>query len=166
VVILHETEEALTRALELCDRIMEQCWEHVELDIGHWSMELLSMESCGLEATHRAARADILVVAAEGQGAFPDSFKDWTRQWLDHRAHREGVLVGLFHQPAEQEGETASRDIHLRQLALRAGMDYLRRLPQAPPHGIPDFTEWCAARASAQTGTLSQIVRNTPKEPR
>jgi hypothetical protein len=56
----------------------------------------------------------------------------------------------------------SSRDVQLHRLALRAGLDYLNRLPQTPPHGIPDMADWCASRAETRTATLDQIIGSSP----
>ena len=161
LVILHENEDALNRAMEMCDRVTVQVWGECDLHVDRWSMATLMEESSASEAANRAGKADIVVVAATGNSPVPEHFSEWAEQWLDCRQCHEGALVGLIHE--EDPGERSQWDIHLHQLALRAGMDYLNHLPHKPSTTIPDTTGWCATRAETFTGTLDQIIRNEPK---
>lgn len=162
VVILHENDQALSRAKSLCERIMEEFWHDLEIRFTNWAMERLTDEVLRTEAAAHAGYADILVVATTGSSVVPEHFMQWAERWLAQREPREGVLVGLFENKAENGGN--SWDIQLHRLALRAGMDYLKHLPQTPPSSsIPDITGWCASRAETVTGTLDQIIRNEPK---
>lgn len=163
VVILYETKDALTRALELCDRIMNRLWEDMNIEVAHWPMDELTAAATCEDAMTKAASADIVVVAADREGAFPGEFSFWSERWLAQRQRREGALVGLFHPETRKEVEAGLRDRELHRLALRAGMDYLNHLPATPPCSIPDITGWCASRADTVTRTLDQIIRSEPK---
>ena len=165
LVIVHETDESLKRAMSLCERIMSQMWEDLDIQMAHWPMRELIGRSPGEEATANAANADILVVAAGSDPELPREFWQWTERWLAERQGHEGALVGLFEEGSDRDRRRDARDRQLHQLALRAGMDYLNRLPDTPPHGIPDNTGWCASRAGEFTGTLDQIIRSDPGLP-
>jgi hypothetical protein len=53
--------------------------------------------------------------------------------------------------------------VALHHLALRAGVDYLKHLPQEREGRIAEETEWCADRAAAVTGTLADILQKDPR---
>jgi hypothetical protein len=165
MVILYDTQSALSRATGICERIMTRFWQDLDIEMAHWPLDSLAEAEHGEAAASKAAAADILVVAASGTGKFPEAFASWTERWLARRNQHEGALVGLFDPGTGSKGESASRDIQLHQLALRAGMDYLRHLPSTPLHSIPDSTEWCASRAERLTGTLDEIIRSNPRPP-
>ena len=161
LVILHENEEALNHATKMCDRITGQASHNEDLQLNNWSIESLVEETIANEAADLAGDADVVVIAASGYGTFPEAFRQWTEQWLVRRQSREGTLVWLFRDVKPAEG--SHWDVQLHQLALRAGMDYLKHLPDQLTQAIPDVTEWCATRAETYTGTLDQIIRNEPK---
>ena len=159
VVILYETDEVLSRATSLCDRIIEENWNDFEIRVDHWPFEKLVATDTAAEAAVEAAQADILVVATAGQDGFSTGFLQWTELLLGLRGNREGALVGLF----TSGDASATRHTQLHRLALRAGMDYLNRLPTSPGHWIPDQPDWYASRAQTITGTLDEIIRHDPK---
>jgi hypothetical protein len=164
VVILYESQEALNRALELCDRIMTRLWADLNIEVAHWHIDELAASIPGEEATAKAATADIVVVAASKEGEFSRGFTLWVERWLAQRERREGALVGLLHPEARKADESSSRDRQLHRLALRAGMDYLNHLPTTRPHSIPDVTGWCTSRADTVTSTLNQIIRTESRQ--
>jgi len=163
VVILYESQEALTRAKEMCERIMVELWEDMDIQLAHWAMDLLAQDPHAKKATDRAAVADVLVVAAKGTGEFPPEFSNWIDHMVAQRRRHEGALVGLFNAENGNPGEPCSWDIRLHQLALRAGMDYLNHLPHSPRYAIPDATNWCTSRAETFTGTLDEILHSNPR---
>lgn len=162
VVIVHETNEALAHANSLCERIMAQMWNAVDIDVCHWPFTVLSKDSVAQEAASRAATAEIVVVAAAGEGTFSSTFLEWTERLVDLRQKHEGALVALFAPGTRKEEGARSRDVQLHRVALRAGMDYLNHLPDSPRRTIPDLMEWCASRAETFTGTLDEIIRDEP----
>lgn len=163
VVILHETDEALTHAMSLCERIMADLWTDLDIDVQQWPMALLAEQTQATEAASVAAHASVVVIAAVGEGEFSPVFTEWTEQLAAMRHHHEGALVGLFVPGSGKEGGASTRDVQLHQVALRAGMDYLNHLPDSPGHGIPDLTEWCSSRAGTLTSTLDDIIRTDPR---
>lgn len=164
VVILHESEEALEHAKSLCDQILSEMWKEVDMEIEQWPFSLLSDRAVSAEAASKAAMAEVVVVAAAGEGEFSPGFIDWTNRLVGLRDHHEGALVGLFAPGTGKEGGASSRDVQLHHVALRAGMDYLNHFPDRPHLSIPDLTEWCAARAETLTGTLDEIIRRDPPQ--
>jgi hypothetical protein len=163
LVILHETDQALMHARTLCDHLMGELWAEVDLDLHQWPFDRLWEQATSEEAASKAAVADLVVVAAAPEGEFAPEFVEWTERLVGLRQHHEGALVGLF-APVDEAapGVSSSRDVHLHRVALRAGMDYLKHLPDHPSHGIPDLNEWCSSRATKFTGTLDQIIRTEP----
>lgn len=162
VVILHETEEALAHAKSLCERIMAEMWTDLDIDVQQWAIAQLSEQTHASEAASKAAQANVVVVAAAGEGEFPMGFMEWTERLVELRHHHEGALVGLFAPGTGTEGSASSRVVQLHRVALRAGMDYLNHFPKSPSRTIPDLLEWCASRAEKLTGTLDEIIRTRP----
>ncbi len=160
VVILHESDEALHRVNRLCDHLLNQHWEEVELFFDRWPFSALFQPESGVSALQAATEAQIVVISAAAEREFPQAFVAWAERWAAHRAGREGALVGVF-EPSEGACPTGcERDILLHRLALRAGLDYLKHFPGSPPGLIPDAEDWCAARATTLTDTLSKILQS------
>lgn len=162
LVILHESAETLEHAQSLCDRIISEMWAEMDMEIHRWPFTVLAGDPTSAEAARKAAGADVVVVAANGVGEFSPDFVAWTEQFVALRQKHEGALVGLLVPDTGKGAGTSPRDVHLHGLALRAGMDYLKHLPNSPHGSIPDMVEWCASRAETFTGTLDEIIRSEP----
>lgn len=163
MVILHESDEALAHARALCNHLMAKLWAELDIEFLQWPFDELREQQISKEAAAKAAAADVVVVAAAAEGEFDPAFVEWTERLVDLRQQHEGALVGLFSPEFEARASgPSSRDMHLHRVALRAGMDYLKHLPDRPSHGIPDLVEWCTSRANKFTGTLDQIIRTEP----
>jgi hypothetical protein len=162
VVMVYEDNEAREAALAFCDRLVERFWKQFGFDTSWWSFEMLQEADGARTAARHSAEADLIVVAARPEGEMPAHIQSWIESWLDHRCDREGALVGLLGQGPAQSGAAAGRDLYLRQVAHRGGLDYLTKVPQSISEPIPDSLDSYSERAGEITSVLDEILHQPP----
>jgi hypothetical protein len=124
----------------------------------HWcSCEELK-DANQLEAlVRKAANSDLFIVSATVEGDFSFELKSAIERWLTRREDREGTLVGLF--VGSKRGSVAPlKEIYLRHIAHRAGMDYLSHLTPVSSRSIPNSLDTFTHRAGQMTSVLDQIL--------
>jgi len=164
LVVIYEDPAIRERAVRFCERLAEE-QNFPDMNMDWWSFPLLSESTLAHDAVEKAAKADVVVFAMDARGDLPEEIKLWIEKWLNKRSEREGALVGLL---GRQDGlqEIASfREIYLRHVARRAGMDYLSHaaptLRRAMPNSIDSFNE----RAGRVTSVLDGILQKHPHSP-
>ena len=87
------------------------------------------------------------------------------RAWIAHREGREGAFVDL----TETDTASASHGQHkknfLRNVARRAAMDYLTKVPASINSKLPDSVESADLRAGQITSVLDDILHQPPPPP-
>ncbi len=158
VVVIFEDMATRDAAVGFCDRLVERFWAKCKFDVSWWSFGLLHEPEAAMEAVSKAAAADLVICTAGPEGEMPSHVVDWVENWLRQRGEREGILVGLLEHGAELGGSTGSRHVWLRQIAHRAGMDYLTQVPQGIGYPMPNSLESCVERAHVVTPVLEEIL--------
>jgi len=155
-------EDTLTRevAVSFCDGLVQRFWAQAGFEVNWWSFEHLARHPEAQEAAGQAVDADILVFSVGSTGDVPRHIREWAEGWLRERQDREGTLIGL----AEGRGAEGGADLYLRQLAHRAGMDYLTQLPQDLSEPMPESFDSYAERAGQVTGVLDEILHHSPRQ--
>jgi hypothetical protein len=116
------------------------------------------------DAARRAVEADLVVFALEPGGDLPHSTKLWIDSWLGKRSEHEGAIIGLTESTGP--GDMASlKEIYLRHVAHRAGMDYLSHASPTAPRAIPNSIDSFSERAGRMTAVLDEILRARPVQP-
>jgi hypothetical protein len=162
VVVVYEEPAIRERAVRFCERLaLEQ--KSTDMDMDWWSFTLLSHPTMAHNAVEKAAGADVLVFAMEARGDLPEEIKLWIEKWLNKRGEREGALVGLL---GREEGiihdSATFREMYLRHVARRAGMDYLSHAPPTLRRAIPDSIDSFSERAGQMTSVLDSILQKHP----
>ncbi len=165
VVVLYEDLSAREHAVQFCDCLVERFWKRCAFEIDWWGFDLLSKPEPARQAHEKALRADWVVFALSQTGQLSLQAKVWIEKWLVRRADRqEGTLVGLLPENMAAD-DTSETKIYLRNVAHRAGMDYLTKVPQAIAHTIPDSLDSYSERAQCVTGVLDEILHHRCKPP-
>jgi hypothetical protein len=154
VLIIYENAAAREQAIQFCEQM--KC--EGESD-AHWcSFEDLKNPSAGREALNKAADVGMVVFAISAAGDFPPEVKLWMEHWIGKRAEREGMLIGLVTDERSGPRDIAClKEVYLRHLAHRAGMDYLSHLP--PLSARRDLLECFDQRAGQVTSVLDEILQ-------
>lgn len=156
VVIIYETPAAREHALQFSNQ-MEQLTEG-KPDLCWLPFDRMRDDTAAANAAEQAARAELVVFAVETGGDLPDEIKDWIEHWLLRRGEREGILIGLLEAERQPCAAASLKEIYLRQVAHRAGMDYLSHAPEGRRRPIPDSLESVSARAESMTSVLNDIL--------
>jgi hypothetical protein len=168
VVVVYENVAAREHAARFCDQLTEQRSAKAALNLDWWSFDSLTDSAPASEAARKAKKADLIIFAVTSGGELPPEIKLWTETWLGKRNDLEGAVVGLVVDREANPCEIAClKEIYLRHLARRAGMDYLSQMPPTMPKAMPDSLDSFGERARQVTSVLDEILRShfTPPPP-
>jgi hypothetical protein len=165
VVVVYEDNVVRERAVGFCDHLVGRFWATCGFDVNWWSFGLLQ-ESLGAGASaEKAAAADLIIFAAQSGEEMPVHVRAWVESWLDRRGDREGALVGLVEHSGGASTGAADKQVYLRNIAHRSGMDYLTEVPQNILDLIPESLESYTDRAHQVTGVLDEILHHPAPPP-
>jgi hypothetical protein len=163
VIIVTEDDEHRKEAVKFCDALVERFWADNEFDLTWSSFREVCDEPAARELASKAAQADIVLFACGASSELPSAVETWMEGWAAQRGDREGSIVALSEPTVPASRKLPEKFVFLRNLAHRAGMDYLTRMPQEMRRSLPDSLDSYTARAHQMTGTLDEIMkRKTP----
>jgi hypothetical protein len=164
VTVVYETPAIREHAVGFCERLAEES-DCIVLETNWWSFELLSHTLIASDAAQKAAAAEVIIFAMNVDGDLPPEIKLWIENWLAKRGEREGALVGLLEQEPGPPEMASFREIYLRHVARRAGMDYLSHGAPTAADAIPDSIDSVNQRAGLVTSVLDDILHTHPHSP-
>lgn len=159
MVVVYETPSIREHAVGFCEQLARGQESAVLSEMNWWSFRLLGNSIAAEDAAQHAAAADIVIFAMDAAGDLPDEIKWWIENWLNKRGEREGALVGLLARDEPSQEIASFREIYLRNIARRAGMDYLSHSAPTSAKAIPDSLDSFTDRAGQVTSVLDDILR-------
>jgi hypothetical protein len=165
VVILFEDAQTRETAVKFCDQLVERFWAHCEFGMTWLSFSTLAEPNAGQDADAKARGADVIVFATRPEGPIPAAVTDWVEGCLANRSDREGTLAGLIDCGPVLTARAAEKHAWLRNVAHRAGMDYLTQVPQDISRPIPNSLESFSERAQQVTSVLDEILHKPLQPP-
>ena len=165
IVVVYETPAIREHAVRFCERLTQEQESASEPELNWWSFRLLGHPSAGGDAAQKAALADVIVFAMDASGDLPEEIKLWIENWLNKRGEREGALVGLLAREERSHDVPPFREIYLRHIARRAGMDFLSHAAPTVAKAIPDSLDSFSERAGQMTSVLDNILHTRPRTP-
>lgn len=168
VLVVYEDTRTREETVHVCDLLVERSWSRCRFDINWCSFSMLQESLPAREAIEKAIPADLVIFALKPEGEIPERVKVWIESWLELRGKREGRLVGLRDPGPGLSARTPEKYLYLRNVAHRAGMDYLTHVPETIGRAIPDSLESCSERADRVTSVLDEILhqKTLPAPPR
>ena len=165
VVAVYGSAMSRQRAVGFCETLVRRFWARFDFEVSWLSFEDLKVDQAHLEMTRKAAAADLIVFVTEASSGLPRQVREWIEAWLGQRQEREGTLVALqaleeTAAPSESESQR-----YLRQVAHRAGMDFLTDVPEHIHNPFADIPEFYTERATQVTSVLDDILHR-PLPPR
>ncbi|MBI3880130.1 MAG: hypothetical protein HY301_08690 [Verrucomicrobia bacterium] len=125
VTVAYEDDPTRDRALRLCNHLAAQLVGEVQFDCTWWKFSFLPDPVIAMQAERAASEADMVIISAAAGNELPQTLTHWIEQWIPHRKIGPSALVGLIG-PADAAHQGLSpRHNFLRDVAARAGMDYL-----------------------------------------
>ena len=165
VVVVYETPAIREHAVKFCERLAQENESSSMAEMNWWSFRLLGHPSACGDAVQKAALADVIVFAMNAVGDLPEEIKLWIENWLNKRGEREGALVGLLAREERSHDVPPFREIYLRHVARRAGMDFLSHAAPTAAKAIPDSLDSFSERAGQMTSVLDNILHTHPRTP-
>lgn len=165
VVVLYETPAIREHAVRFCERLSQGQESPARAEKSWWSFHLLGHSAAGHDAVQKAAVADVVIFAMDAAGDLPEEVKLWIENWLNKRGEREGALVGLLAREERSHDIAPFREIYLRHIARRAGMDFLSHAAPTAAKAIPDSLDSFSERAGQMTSVLDGILQAPPRIP-
>ena len=157
-LVLYESPAAREQAIRFCEQM--NCQEDGGLNAQWYSFEDLKTPSTRTDALNKAAEAEMVVFAISAIGDFPAEVKFWMENWIGKRGEREGMLVGLVLDETSNTRDIAClKEVYLRHVAHRAGMDYLSHMPARIFRAMPDLLDSFAQRKEQVTSVLDEILQ-------
>lgn len=161
VIGAYEGAKSRDALVAFCGSLVNRFWADYDFEVLSWSFADLEDSARQQEAVQKASTAEFIVFATDSGKDLPWHVKGWAETWLARRREREGTLAAL---QARDSQTVASTLAYLRQLAHRAGMDFLTDVPQHISHPFAESTEVYTARARVVTNVLNDILRQ-PRMP-
>jgi hypothetical protein len=160
VFVGFDSLQAQKRATEMCEFLTRRFRPEFDFDLRMCDFNSIGETECRQQAIQDAATARIVIFATSAKQALTPTVMEWMEGMCAKRHLREGALVGLVcgNAPAELRD---SIEMQLRQLARRAGLDYLTHEPDCRALTIQEEPEWVDARA-AKVGSVLEGILSTP----
>lgn len=128
IVIIYDDDATRARALDVCDFLVKQFWQEVELEFHWWRTDFLRDATLGTVASKNAVAADFLLVCLDLHRGITPTLETWFESWLIRRSNREGALVDLT-STQKLDDESRQIEIFLREMSQRGCFEYLTTIP-------------------------------------
>jgi hypothetical protein len=132
VVSIYEDLGGRDLLLQLCGSLTRKFKNDLEFQFDWWRFKYLADPEIAMEAAQSAARADLILLAAQSP-ELPVEVQKWFEGWLPKREAGDGALVLVQPSP---KGASQSLPAYLRLTAKRARLDYLRLSSPGPAAGV------------------------------
>jgi hypothetical protein len=162
VAVLYDDSATRQRAMEVCDHLAQRFWSEVELKFHWWRTDFLQDPGMAATAADNSCNADFIVVCILPEGELSPVVRHWFEGWIAQREGREGALIDLTATTGPSALAAQRKKIFLRDVAHRAGMDYLTHFPPVINRSLPDSFESATLRATQMTTVLDGILQHSP----
>jgi len=158
VLIAYDQLESYQCAEDLCARVSQRVGAGCEMNLTAWNFRLLQSAHIMCSVARQAARAALIIIAADGAQGLPSGIKTWIAMILGAKGPGPGLFVVQLHGIGSDDKERAPAYSYLKQLVEAAGLDFLAQVVE-PMHLT---TNYCATgiqeRANKRTALLEGIL--------
>jgi hypothetical protein len=133
IVVAYEDTACRAGAMLACNHLVQEFWKDIEFKFSWWRFDYLRDSELSSAAVRAAAKADLVILSAYSKGPFHSVVPQWTEQWVQRRASNEGALLGLFWTQEGQKDLASPKQIYLKDVARRTGMEFLSQVPRQLP---------------------------------
>ena len=134
VTVAYHDPHTYTWATEVYERVRRVAGEN-PVRATWWKISDLAEPGVLAGAVSTAMRADVIVVAIDGEERLSLPFNVWVDTWLPNRLQGAGCLVALIGRREQANGQTNKAREYLRAVARAGCFEFLveeRRLPTEP----------------------------------
>lgn len=158
VVAIYQDEQTRARAVAVCDQLVGRFWAQIEFQFQWVEFDKLTAPVVSGDAATASAGADIVVCAVRAEEQIPPHVATWFDEFVRLRARREGAFIALVGWEGDPLDKRLPRLCWLREVARRAGMDFLSEAAPTGSWAIPESLQWLHQRADQLSPILSEIL--------
>lgn len=125
VAVVYEDDQTRDRAVHLCDQMAEELEAEVQFDFTWWKFHFLRDPILAGQAANAVSTADMVIISTHPGDDLPEHLKSWVESWIPRRKFGAAALVGFVGPADSAHHGVCPRHNYLRNVAARAGMDYL-----------------------------------------
>jgi hypothetical protein len=124
IAVAYSDTASLVKAIQFCDRIVQEYWEQFEIECTWWKFGFLQHPEIFRRAVAAAADADLILLSVPAHNKLPEDVEDWVDEWLERRGCRPGALVSLIPSETREDGPRVALEGYFHEVAQRGFMDY------------------------------------------
>lgn len=158
VLIAYDQLEAHQHAKDLCNRVTEHLGPGCELNVTAWNFRLLGVTELMCATAKNAARAAMIIIAADGHDDLPSSMKTWIGMVVAAREAAVGLIVAQLHGIRREDKEVAPAFLYLKQLADASALDFLAQVVEPEDDVDLDWNTELQERTHKRTTLLDGIL--------
>ena len=152
VLIVYDSVRSGKRAKELCDRLGQQLAPNCELNFSVWSLSALELlPPLARAAALEAERANLLIVAVNGDKTFPRPVKSCLHRCAGAIRAADGALVAQLHGILKMNEKLCPAYGCLRQIAQHSGIRFFSEVVELPDDELDCSLDAIHERAQPNT---------------
>jgi hypothetical protein len=163
IVIIYDHVAAGKYAKECCDRLQWRLGPEYELRINPWNVAVLRMPDLAAAVIQETRRADLLIVAVNGEQSLPPPVRSWISRSLRTTRATGGAIVAQLHDILCMGEELAPAYHELKRIALEARGGFFSAVVEPAENELErriyEIHEHSCMRTAALE-TLSQPVKS------
>ena len=156
---MYEDTSTRDRAIRICDHLETGVGGEIDFNFSWWKFDYLGDPFLSAAATAAATQCDMVIVSAHAGGKLPSTVETWIEAWTAKRSGKPGALVALVGMVEDPMTGLTPRHYYLKNVAERAGMDYLHQAVVALPGAEYESIENVVKRAEQRTPLMEEILQ-------
>ena len=129
MVVVYEDLATRQRATAVCDDLVKKFWPEICFKFDWWRVNFLEDKGFAELAAGTAESSELVIFSGTEHRELSIATKRWFEKWARSRGRREGALVDLTETANSVNGVAELKKIYLRDIASRAFMDYVTKVP-------------------------------------
>lgn len=125
IVVAYESFESGLHAAQVYQHLVEMLDHDYAFEVDFWRFEVLKVPSIGEVGANKAAQADLILIAVEGNSMLPVDFQLWVEKWIEKKVGQDSALVLVARPTKESAPATVSLLAYLRGVAARGAMTFI-----------------------------------------
>ena len=159
IVIAYDNGQSARHAIRLVNALAGKFGREFEIQRDLWRFDALALPKMGWLAARSAASANILIIAAEGDGELPVAVRTWLEEWSDNTRPGMAALAALLRERSPSADAEPATLRFLRDLAERAGLEFfVGEFPASRTTSSPSLWFEPGATLDARPARQSSLV--------
>jgi hypothetical protein len=125
VLIVYEDTHCGQCATDTYQKLRSQFGNEFDFRISLWSFSVLQCERLNEQAVQDAIQANAIIIAANFHNEPPAEIRKWIDGWVSQKRNHSAILIALLRGRTNQSEKKDGTQNYFRDVATRAGMDFL-----------------------------------------